>query len=249
MKTGLNIHFKPISSSVVRITGDTEDITPHYKHGELVSLESEGTTLIKLCETFKIKTLSYKINIIERGVDENRIYYDLLVSHKTKASMFILPMLGGYDEMFFFHTLLINTFIGDGTYSNRIILLYRKSRTKKFQEFRTILEDSKHFEDVYEPFKGHICFVFRVPRRHINDYKWFLKGKYSKFTDIYKLEILEFHDFDIDDTIGQVLFKSKLLREQLEYELDAAIPKESELYDIMNKEEEIFNKNYYFNYE
>ena len=46
--------------------------------------------------------------------------------------------------------------------------------------------------------------------------------------------------------MGQILFKSTERRIKLEKQLDAELPVGSELYSIMNEEEEKFNSNYYF---
>ena len=63
--------------------------------------------------------------------------------------------------------------------------------------------------------------------------------------DIWKLRILEFHDFDIDGHTGKILFQAPSLREQLEEELDVKLPANAELHSKPNLDIEIFDREYY----
>ncbi len=70
-------------------------------------------------------------------------------------------------------------------------------------------------------------------------------GKYSKFSREYKLDILDFHNADINDEVGQIIFKSDKRRELLEKRLNADLPKESELLSIIDIEAETYNPDIY----
>ena len=65
--------------------------------------------------------------------------------------------------------------------------------------------------------------------------------------DVYKLKILDFHDMDIDQALGQILFKSEERRLTLEAKLDAEIDQQSELLSVLDMEKETLNLKYYLN--
>tara|TARA_R100001082_G_C4359702_1_gene158709 strand:+ start:759 stop:1502 length:744 start_codon:yes stop_codon:yes gene_type:complete len=243
---GTKISFQPLSAASIRIKGDTEDIIPSYYENELLSLELPDGKKISVGETIKIKRAPYKINIIESNIIDDELFYDLKTASPTKSSLFVLPMLGGNRKLLFYDSLLVNTFIETTEDEDCIALLYRKSAKKVFKEFCELLTRTKSFKRMYEPTKYHIVIVFNIPYKHKFNYKAFKKGKYSKFRDTYKLQILDFHRFDIDGVMGQILFKSHERKKLLEKRLDAILPEDSELYSIMNKKDETFNENYYF---
>ena len=56
----------------------------------------------------------------------------------------------------------------------------------------------------------------------------------------YKLDILRFHNQSIDDEIGQVLYKHKDRKRQLEARLGTTLDENTELLSIINIEEETF---------
>lgn len=165
---------------------------------------------------------------------------------KTKTSLFLFPMLGGERKLLFYDSLFINAFIEKRKKNDCILLLYKNSKRKAFVEFTSLLHRITTFIAVETPSPKHLLFVFKVPQGYKKDFENFKLGKYSEFRDSYKLQILDFHRFDIDGKMGQILFKSKERREQLEAELDVKLPEDSELYSIMNEEEEKFNLNYYY---
>ena len=78
------------------------------------------------------------------------------------------------------------------------------------------------------------------------NYKKFLAGEYSKFSKLYKMNLLEFHDFDVDSLIGQVIFKSLLRKVDLESKLGCDLPEDSELLSIVDVKKETFNPEIYF---
>ena len=88
-------------------------------------------------------------------------------------------------------------------------------------------------------------FVFDVPKKHIRNYKKFINGQYSKLSRSYKLDILEFHDADIEDEIGQILFQSKKRRRAMENRLNVYLPSNSELLSIIDIEKETYNPEIY----
>jgi len=247
MTTTGKISFEPLNANAVRVVGDTEELIPCYDDGELISLDLGDERKVYLGETFKIKSVPYRINIIKEVVNENgESGYDLIMAERTKTSLFVLPMLGGNRRLLFYDSLFINAYIDNKGKTNFIKLLYRKSRKKVFTEFITLLQHLKTFDSIEEPNNHCYVITFTIPWKHRTNFKLFKEGKYSQFKDTYKLELLDFHRYDIDGRMGQILFKSPERREKLEEQLAASIPEESELYSIPDIKKETLNLKNYF---
>ena len=88
-------------------------------------------------------------------------------------------------------------------------------------------------------------FVFNIPKRHIRNYTKFIKGKYSKLSQSYKFAILDFHDKDIDDTLGQVLFRAEKRRKMLEKKLGEVLPEGSEVLSVIDPAKETYKPETY----
>ena len=242
-----NIIIEPLNANAVRLIGGIEDLVPHYKDGELTSLEVVDERTLNLGDTFRIKTVPYRINkIIQRETTEHEVSFDLVMADRTKTSLFILPMIGGNRRLLFYDSLLINAYIKREKRTNYIVLLYRKSRKKVFKEFIQLIQNLKHFSSLEEPNKHCYVVTFKVPSKYKQNFNMFLNGKYSKFDDEYKLNILDFHRYDIDGRLGEILFKAPRRREQLERQLNAKLPEDSELYSIIDRKKEELQLDKYF---
>ena len=162
---------------------------------------------------------------------------------KNKSSKFLLPMLGGNKSLFMYDSLLVNCYAGTSEDKNCIVLVYKYSDSKLFGKFERAIIRLRSFKKSYE-IGNYMIFVFKVPKYYKEDYVMFMRGKYSKFNLDLKLQILAFHDQEIEDRLGQILFKSPQLRARIERSLDATLPKGSELYSRLEMDEEIINLKY-----
>jgi len=149
-------------------------------------------------------------------------------------------MLGGMRRLFFYDTLLVNCYVGTDIDKDCIVLVYTYSNSLLFNKFEKAVLRLKSFLKAYET-NEYVIFIFNIPTGYKEEYKKFINGKYSKFLLDYKLQILEFHDQEIEDTLGQILFKSEKRRTLMEKTLDANISEDSELYSIPEMKDEIFN--------
>ena len=131
---------------------------------------------------------------------------------------------------------------------NCIVLVFKDSNSIIFSKFERAIIRLRSFVKAYD-LDDYIVFIFDVPGYYEKDYKKFINGKYSKFELDYKLQILEFHNQEIDDRLGSILFKSEHRKDNMERALNAHISDESELYSIPTMDDEIFNLNKYINYE
>ena len=237
--------YTPIDPLSFRITGGTHLLTTTKKGADIVSIENPTGTLLSLGTTLKIKKFKYKVNIIEEILVKTTKYYRVHIAKKTKASTFIMPMLSGNRELYFWNKLFVNAFIKTEEDNDCIALLYRWSSNPLYIKFEKALSKFKNFRRRYDPNPDYVMFVFDIPKKHIRNYDRFINGKYSKFSKSYKFDILEFHDADIEDEIGQILFKSEKRRKAMEKKFDVNFPIESELLSIIDIDKETYNPEIY----
>jgi hypothetical protein len=250
MMTGIKckeLTYTVVNPLTIRITGGTNSITPvRNVEDDIIELTTEDGISYKTGLTLVHKKRPYKINIIEQGITRKIIYYDLKIAERTKSSIFILPMLGTHKTLFLYDSLLLNAFIGIHETGDCIVLVYRFSMDPIFMKFEQALKQFSNFKETIDIDPHHVVFVFAVPKRHQVNYQKFVEGEYSKMSNDYKIQILDFHDLDLGGPIGQILFKNPKRKLQLEELLDVELEDDSELYSIMTPETEHFDPNYYF---
>jgi len=237
--------YTPVDALSFRITGGTHLLTTERKENTIISLNDNTGPLFSLGTTVEIKKRKYKVNIIEEIIVNATRYYKIYIAKRTKTSNFIMPMLSGNRELYFWNRLFVNAFIKTPEDDNCIALLYRWSSNPLYIKFEKALSKFKNFRRRYDPSPNYVMFVFDVPKRHIRNYKRFIEGKYSKFSKAYKLDVLEFHDAEIENEIGQILFLSSKRRSALERKLGEDLPENSELLSILDIEKETYNPTTY----
>lgn len=237
--------FSPTSPLYFTISGGTLSITPQYKDNKIVSLAMPNDYFITVGDTIRIKEDLYKVNIIDKVLDEKILTYHIKTAERTKASIFILPMLSGNRNLFLYDSQLINAFIGYNNLDDHLVLLYRWSGDPMFAKFDIALRKFPTFVKVFDADIQHTVYIFSIPKKHMKNFQLFKKGKYSKLDDEYKLKILDFHNMGVESALSKILFKSDERRKELEDKLDADIPEDSELLSVINLTDEILNLNYY----
>ena len=198
--------------------------------------------VLSLGDTQMYKKIPYKINIIEKASYDKCLFK---IAPRTKASIFIMPMLSGNKELYFFDSLLLNCFIGTPEHPNSIVLLYRFSGSSLFLKFEQALKKFSMFRETLDPSPHHVMFVFDIPKKFESDYNKFILGKYSHLSPELKDAIFKFHGADIHSSIGQILYKSEKRRLRLSQNLGMEIPADMELFDIPEPEQEIYNSKIY----
>lgn len=237
--------FNPQAPLYFIISGGTLSIKPQYKDDKIVSLAMPEDYFLSIGDTLKIKGDPYKVNIIDKVIEGDNIVYHIKTAERTKSSLFVLPMLSGNRNLFLYSSQLINVFINFEDIKDHIILLYRWSMDPLFSKFELALKKFPTFVKSFDIDPNHIVFVFSVPEQHIENFKLFKKGKYSKLDDEFKLKLLDFHSMTVDSALSKILFKAEDRKKQLEEKLDAEIPDDSELLSIINIEDETLNLDYY----
>jgi hypothetical protein len=240
----------PQNGRTVRLLGDISGCTPIYTNNKITSIActgEDGPFSISVGDTIRPRPKSpYKINLIEKGLFNNQtVCYDLMVAALTDSSIFALPLLGGNRKLFMWDSLFVNAFIGTQTQTDCIVLLYRYSGDQLFLKFESALCSFRNFKERIDTDPHHVLFIFNVPEEAKPSYDSFKEGRFSEIDDMWKLKILDFHEFNTDGQTGQILFRSKFLKADLERSIGMKLPEGSELHSKPNLETEIYNEAHY----
>lgn len=161
----------------------------------------------------------------------------------TKASIFIIPMLGfsrNYYEPF-----ITNCYIGDGEkpeYDKHIFILMKFSSDTKYGWLERSMEAHEEFTAKYDLENGkYTMFVFKVADKFKKDFEHFKVGSFSKFSTFLKHEILRLNEFGPDTNVASALSKGKKLRKYWEEQIGAPLPDGSEVMAVPKLKYEIFN--------
>ena len=169
---------------------------------------------------------------------------------KTYSTRFLSPMLPSEVLRSRRRFGLINLYVGDlqhdVQHENAIYALYKPRFTIQFDKFISKLKKHPRFQELYgikrfnaeiiQDVTDHLMIVFSVSGRHMEDYKKFLKGDYSKFSLVYK------HRFKPGTNIYRVVHRDPRLKAHWEKELKVNLDN-SELMAKPNMEKEIFRYN------
>ena len=242
--------YTAINALTFKITGNTSCLSPKYEKASIVSLKGPEGLDICLGLTVPIRKNLYKVNIIERVSDEmmsisNKVEYHVSIAKRTKSSTFLMPMMPGSRNLYFWDKLFVNCFIGTEEDEDCIAILYRFSSNLTYIKFEQVLTSLKTFRRKYDPEPHYVMFILDIPKGYSKDYRAFRLGKYSELSREYKIDVLDFHDAEIEDEIGQILFKSPARKKLLEEKLGADLPEGSELLSILDEEKETYNPDIY----
>ena len=213
-------------------------ITPLKVGDTIISLDINGEYTIDIGQTVKFKqNIPYKVNTIEERANG----YELVISSRTKACLFMLPMLGGKGTSSFYHTLLCNTYIALEDGKNCVAILFRFSGSADFLKFEQKLRQLPSFRTMIDPSPYFTLFVFDIPTDYLEDYQKFCLGQYSQLSATLKDKILKYHDSDANSVLGQVLYKSTKRRLRLQETLGVELDADAELLSIPDIEQETYN--------
>ena len=238
--------YTPVNALTFKITGGTKSITPHKVNSIIQSLESPDGIIQTLGVRADIKGIKYKANIIEEKWRNKILTYEVSCAKRTKSSIFVLPMLGGNRNLYFWNQLFLNCFIATEEDKDCIVLAFRFSSDPLFIKFEKALTKFRTFIRKEDPHPGFVYFVFNIPPKYYTDYYKFINGKYSELSKLYKINLLEFHNFDVDSMIGKVIFKAPERKQELEKKLGCILETNSELLSIIDISKETFNPEIYF---
>ena len=183
----------------------------------------------------------YNIKKIEQITNSS---FKLKSSILTKTSKFIMPALalGNYTkEYFLYDNFFENAFLNKNNI-NEIILIYRFSSSPVFLNFEKNVVNHPCFRNKVDVDNSHILVKFIIPDKYKEVPELFLNGKYSMLPVELKREILKFFNYKADGEMAQILYRTERRRKQLELKFDAQIHDSWELYEIPDKEIELYEE-------
>ncbi len=150
---------------------------------------------------------------------------------RTKSVVYILPMLEQNREYFGFAKELMNVYMFEESYpgiDGYVYLLY-KIPDKLFLESFVGKKISTHkrFVAHYGIYitTGYSMIVFELPDDYRYDIKKFWDGKFSEFTDYFKMLVLDFHGAIPNSILHGILGKLDKTKKDLEKRLESPVSK------------------------
>lgn len=141
---------------------------------------------------------------------------------RTKSTVYILPMLG-HDRTFFDYLgKLMNAYMFEEAYpgiKGCLYLLYSISNDIfEDSEIGKRLIKHKSFVGHYRVFanREYTMVAFELPETYSFDISKFWEGKFSQFTDYFKMEILSFHGAIPNSILHGILGKTTKTKQHLE---------------------------------
>jgi len=144
---------------------------------------------------------------------------------RTKAGIYILPMLGKDREFYGFYKELMNVYMFEESYpgiDGYIYLLYR-IKEDKFDGStlgrRLVMHDYYIGYYTISTGPGYSMVVLQLPDNYGHEIKLFWEGKFSQFTEFYKMTVLSFHDAIENSLLHGILDKKTKTKKDLERRL------------------------------
>lgn len=147
--------------------------------------------------------------------------------NRNKNELFILPILK--RSINFYGTKFENAYLLWNS-DEKIKLVFTNEPSKIVNEFLC-----KH--DLYlgkDKIGKKIVYTIKIPEEFVPDVVKYKSGKYSKISKNYKTQII-INNRDVN--VAEVLYPKDKTRKMLEQKLDAVLPKDSEVYDIIDERE------------
>ena len=222
----------------IRVSTNCNSINYEEANGELVSVDIEKHLNLTKGNTLKVSinktTHIYTIHTLTK-ISSNSIL--ISTNYPTKTKHFILPTLGFNKENF-----QAETFLEDARLNKEldtIYLTYRFVKGEVYNAMETFLFKLPNFKKHIDIDTEHVIYEFNIPKEYLSDVKLFMKGKYSSLSTQLKERILTFYGLKKGGITYGILYKEETRRKQLELEIGDEIPKNADLYDIPDKDNEI----------
>jgi len=162
---------------------------------------------------------SYIINKIYK-LNNNVYQFSEFIENESK--LFLTCILGKNSPYFEYKTKLCNTYI-DTSYDqkykgskNVLYLLYKAVPLKSHFDFEAKLKTHPLFIDLFNDVNGDSrfsLFVFKIPEIYKLDIALLKLGRFKDFSNLFKNQIITFHNYTSKHLIFQVLNHSKELKE------------------------------------
>jgi len=183
-------------------------------------------------------------------------------SSKNKSLAYVVPLIlkdgdktlnftttKSFPANHFYNSYIFNSKYPDGV--NTVYLAYKKSLNPIFDIMeKKLINDNFIRRDEYP---GLYVYSFKIPSLFIEDFKKFKEGKYSQMSEMAKNKILNSFDLTVNNqtmkesNLVQVLYKSDILKKQIEEKLNITLSSSAELSSIIDFHSETFIQENYIN--
>lgn len=219
-----------------------------YKDGVLVKLDFNDEYVVNVGDILPIKRQRFKVSEITKMKNTEGVHigYYLLVAKLNKSSMFLFPLLNYSRSYYRWNTDFINCFMSteDEPDETALYLWYRYSASVEMEEFEAKIKRHPQYMETIDVDQYHVLYKFSVPKKHYNDYKSIIKGRYSYISDVAKERILDFHSAGKSSPLAKILNRDPSRRQKMEKELVISIPEDADLHDpFYEKDERYLNTN------
>jgi len=163
----------------------------------------------------------------------------------TKTTDFMLPLFGFTKN--YYSPFLINAYLGDndtgGIAPEQILILLSNHRMDlRYVRIEDTIKSLAEYVDYYDVLDSRMTlFVLNIPDEYINEYHYFVQGKYSKFSEAAQVKIVKGRS--PDSSMPYIFKKDPVLKNYWETKLNSELEKQAEVWPILTPDEEIFDKN------
>ena len=203
--------------------------TVNEHDGKILSIKHADIE-IAVNKDFTIDDETYHIT----SINESKEFYTLYISKINKITLFSLPMFFENRDIASTSN-LINVHYGYEGYkepNDNLYFHYRYSSMPQFKETERTLTSSEYFISESDVDTAHIVYETKVPTKWLLDWNKIIEGKYSTISSVYKLKLIKFHNLKANKYLHQVIYRSKILLDKMQKELDVTIP---DNVDLMSK--------------
>lgn len=169
---------------------------------------------------------------------------------KNKSTTYLLPLMlvefNATDVVF--QKYIINTYLFLEKYHFPNCLILEVSNNpddKNFCRFRDLLFVCKNYDTYYETRDGRLIFAMRFDR-YLPEYKLYLEGKYSHFSNAAKNVIYRYFKSNprtvlFAERTKDILYREPSLKRELEEKLNVTLREDAELSSIYDENLETLN--------
>lgn len=245
LRNGKELYIRPMDASKLYIDATIAaylTINRNAEH-EITSISFEDQQEIKIGDQIAIQIglvqSVYRIEAII--IDKKQTNVILYSSLPTRTTTFLLPLLNKSKQELKTDSYFVNAFISDD--HEYLCLLYRYTGTNLYKLFEEKILKEKLCVKHVEYDKYHVMYLFKIPSEFRKDVEHFLEGKYSKFSDTLKRQILKFYGGTKENAVSQIVNKSSQLKKLIEKDLKLTLPDDIELASKPILEQEIYKIN------
>ena len=257
LESGKVLYLKGESSREVKLTHDEYSLVSGEEENGKITKVNVDEWSVEVGQIIQLKLpigkeqTSFKINHIKRTGPAS---YSLLSTVLTKADRWILPMIRDKNQTktsMKHNTHFVNCYVGtkDEGYSNTIDLVYRYHGEVGYAKFEEGLKAHKQFREVKDLDRSHVMYRFDMTPEQIKIFELFKEGKYSKFPENYKKQVMSFSinpaEFPTKEkregtvTYG-TMYKTEKQKGKIEELVGQSISKDEEYFSIPKESEELY---------